>query len=101
LKNSTGKKFNLCIGNTAVITVTINTTVIKSYSAQNIVTISKGTHLVSMRMLGTNPNNFGIIVHAVNLQQLIPIYVQNVTIVLNYSIILPEIGTVNVMHTIY
>ena len=104
MRNGTGKNFNLCIGNTTVITISINTTIITSYSTQNIVTLSKGTYLVSMKMFGTNPDDYGIIVHTVNLQQMIPIPTQNITVTANYSIILPEvipvIQTVNVMNII-
>ena len=89
--NSTGKKFNLCIGNTIVITVITNTTVITSYSTQNIVTLSKGTYMVSIKMFGTHPNNYGIIVHTMTLQQMIPISPQNVSMISNYSLILPEV----------
>ena len=89
--NSTGKKFNLCIGNTNVITVITNTTVITPYSTQNIVTLSKGTYMVSIKMFGTHPNNYGIIVHTMTLQQMIPISPQNVSMISNYSLILPEV----------
>ena len=90
LVNSTGKTFSLYFGTTPVITVTTNTTVIKSYSTQNIVMLSAGKYLINMKMYGTKMNNYGIILHTINVQQMIPINSQNITGMQNYINILPD-----------